>query len=110
MDSFEAFKNMQKQSWANFAPVEMFTMRPAANLVKFAGVTTGQQVLDVGCGTGVVAVTAARLGAKSHGPRPDARTSTSARARIRRSRKCKLTGMRATRRDCRSLMANSMSS
>jgi SAM-dependent methyltransferase len=63
MDSFEAFKNMQKQSWMNFAPVEMFTMRPAANLVKFAGVAAGQHVLDVGCGTGVVAVTAARLGA-----------------------------------------------
>ena len=67
MDSFEAFKNLQRQSWTNFAPVEMFTMRPAANLVKFAGVSTGQQVLDVGCGTGVVALTAARLGTKVTG-------------------------------------------
>src|SRR5271163_765273 len=67
MDSFEAFKNLQRQSWTNFAPVEMFTMRPAANLVKFAGVAAGQQVLDIGCGTGVVAVTAARLGAQVAG-------------------------------------------
>lgn len=67
MDSFEAFKNLQRQSWTNFAPVETFTMRPAANLVKFAGVSAGQQVLDVGCGTGVIAVTAARNGAQVTG-------------------------------------------
>lgn len=32
--------------------------------MKFAGVKAGQHVLDVACGTGVVAVTAARIGAK----------------------------------------------
>jgi len=32
--------------------------------VKFSGARSGQRVLDVGCGTGVVAITAARLGAK----------------------------------------------
>ncbi|MGD0963368.1 MAG: class I SAM-dependent methyltransferase [Candidatus Acidiferrales bacterium] len=67
MDAFEAFKSQQKQSWSRFAPIEMITMFPAARLVKFAGVTVGQRVLDVGCGTGVVAITAARMGAKVTG-------------------------------------------
>ena len=67
MDSFDAFKNIQRQSWAHFARIEMATMLPAARLVSFAGVTPAQKVLDVGCGTGVVAVTAARLGAKVTG-------------------------------------------
>src|SRR5579863_1703790 len=64
MDTFEAFKTAQKQGWAHFAPLEMVTMMPAAQLVKFSGVKPGQQVLDVACGTGVVSVTAARLGAR----------------------------------------------
>jgi SAM-dependent methyltransferase len=67
MDPYEQFKNMQKQGWAHFAPLEMATMLPAAQLVKFAGVASGQRVLDVACGTGVVAVTAARHGAKVTG-------------------------------------------
>ena len=67
MDSFEAFKAAQKQGWAYFAPLEMLTTLPAARLVKFAGVRAGQQVLDVACGTGVVAITAARMGAKTSG-------------------------------------------
>jgi SAM-dependent methyltransferase len=67
MDAFETFKNQQKQSWSRFAPMEMITMFPAARLVKFAGVVAGQRVLDVGCGTGVVAITAARLGARVSG-------------------------------------------
>jgi len=67
MDSFEAFKAVQKQGWAHFAPLEMATTIPAARLVKFAGVRAGQRVLDVACGTGVVATTAARAGAKVTG-------------------------------------------
>jgi SAM-dependent methyltransferase len=42
-------------------------MLAAVRLVKFAGVHAGQRVLDVGCGTGVVALTAARAGAKVTG-------------------------------------------
>jgi SAM-dependent methyltransferase len=67
MDPFEAFKNIQKQGWAHFAPLEMFTTPSAATLVKFARVAAGQLVLDVCCGTGVVAVTAARKGAEVTG-------------------------------------------
>lgn len=67
MDALEKFKAVQKQGWAHFAPLESFTTPPAARLVRFAGVRAGQRVLDVACGTGVVAVTAARLGARVTG-------------------------------------------
>jgi SAM-dependent methyltransferase len=62
-DPFAAFKDAQRRGWAHFAPLEQQTMLPAAQLVRHAGVSAGHRVLDVGCGTGVVAVTAARLGA-----------------------------------------------
>jgi SAM-dependent methyltransferase len=67
MDPFEAFKAAQKLGWAHFAPLEVFTTSVAAQLVKHAKVRAGQRALDVGCGTGVVAVTAARLGARVTG-------------------------------------------
>ncbi|HEY1942764.1 MAG TPA: class I SAM-dependent methyltransferase [Roseiarcus sp.] len=66
-DPFAQFKSAQREGWSSFAPVEIFTTAPAAKLVKFADVRTGQRVLDVACGTGVVAVTAARRGAKATG-------------------------------------------
>jgi len=64
MDKFESFKAAQKEGWAHFAPYEAHTTPCAAMLVKRAGVHAGQRVLDVACGTGVVSVTAARLGAR----------------------------------------------
>lgn len=67
MDPYQQFKENQKQGWAYFAPLETMTTRPAARLVKYAGVKAGDRVLDVACGTGVTAVTAARLGAKVTG-------------------------------------------
>ncbi|MFO0547082.1 MAG: methyltransferase domain-containing protein [Polyangiaceae bacterium] len=67
MDSLEAFKANQREAWASFAPIEQFTATTAPELVRFARVTPGSALLDVGCGTGVVALTAARLGAKVTG-------------------------------------------
>jgi SAM-dependent methyltransferase len=66
-DPFATFKEAQKAGWASFAPLETLTTPPAARLVKHARVQAGQRVLDVACGTGVVAVTAARLGARVTG-------------------------------------------
>ncbi|MSO56116.1 MAG: class I SAM-dependent methyltransferase [Acidobacteria bacterium] len=64
MDVFTQFKDNQKKSWAHFAPLETQTTPTAAQLVKHAKVRSGQRVLDVACGTGVVAITAARIGAR----------------------------------------------
>ena len=58
------FKEAQKQGWAHFAPLESHTTPTAAKLVKHAGIAAGKRVLDVACGTGVVAITAARAGAR----------------------------------------------
>lgn len=63
MDALDQFKAMQRAGWAHFSPLQTFTTIPAATLATFAGITRGQRVLDVACGTGVVAVTAARAGA-----------------------------------------------
>src|SRR5580765_1892334 len=67
MDPFAKFKDTQRQSWAHFAPLESQTTPPAAQLVRHARVRAGQRVLDVACGTGVVAITAARIGARVTG-------------------------------------------
>jgi SAM-dependent methyltransferase len=66
-DPFADFKARQREMWADFAPMAMFTTPVAANLVRFAGVAPGEAVLDVGTGTGVVAITAARAGARASG-------------------------------------------
>lgn len=66
-DPFAQFKAIQREGWSLFAPLELFTTIPAAKLVRFARVARGEEVLDVGCGTGVVAVTAARAGARVRG-------------------------------------------
>ncbi len=61
------FKQTQKEGWSKFAPLEAVTTPPAARLVRFAGVRSGNAALDVACGTGVVAITAARSGAHVSG-------------------------------------------
>jgi len=66
-DPFAEFKNRQREMWSTFAPTAMFTTPVAGHLVGFAQVAEGETVLDVGTGTGVVAVTAARRGARVTG-------------------------------------------
>jgi SAM-dependent methyltransferase len=67
MDAIAQFKEIQKQGWARFAPLQALTTPTAARLVKFASINPGRRVLDIACGTGVVAITAARLGAQVTG-------------------------------------------
>jgi len=66
-DAIAKFKEAQRQGWKHFAPLETRTTPAAARLVKFANARAGQHVLDVACGTGVVAITAARIGAHVFG-------------------------------------------
>src|SRR5947209_9241284 len=63
-DPFAQFKQKQREGWSHFHPLAAMTTPCAAKLVNFAGVKSGQRVLDVACGTGVVAVTCAGRGAR----------------------------------------------
>lgn len=63
IDVIANFKAVQRAGWRHFAPLQVFTTEPAAQLVRYAEIRSGNRVLDVACGTGVVAVTAARRGA-----------------------------------------------
>ena len=67
MDVYAKIKEIQRQGWAHFVPLEVMTTPTAAKLTELAGVRAGQRVLDVACGTGVVAVTCARRGARTTG-------------------------------------------
>jgi SAM-dependent methyltransferase len=67
MDPTSEFKQQQKAAWSSFALFENMTGSVASRLVSFAGIKPGSTVLDVGCGTGVVGLTAARLGARVTG-------------------------------------------
>ncbi|HKB58640.1 MAG TPA: methyltransferase domain-containing protein [Gallionellaceae bacterium] len=68
-DPYAEFKARQKALWAlgNFGDMAVFTTPVAGHLVRFADVKPGQAVLDVGTGTGVVAITARSAGATVSG-------------------------------------------
>src|SRR3954465_1923685 len=66
-DPFANFKQKQREGWSHFHPLAAMTTPTAAKLVNFAGIKAGQRVLDVACGTGVVAVTCALRGARVSG-------------------------------------------
>lgn len=66
-DPFAQLKAQQREGWGLFAPLEALTTPSAAELARHARIRAGQAVLDVACGTGVVALTAARAGARVRG-------------------------------------------
>ena len=67
MTTLEQMKEKAKTVWSDFASMENFTGMAAPQLVKFANINANDRVLDVACGTGVVALTAARSGASVTG-------------------------------------------
>ena len=67
MEIIADLKEKAKIGWASFISFEALTSTAAPKLVGFAGVNKGIRLLDVACGTGVVALTASRAGAQVEG-------------------------------------------
>ena len=67
MTKIEELKEKAKVGWASFISFEALTSTAAPKLVKFSGARKGMKLLDVACGTGVVALTASRLGVEAEG-------------------------------------------
>ena len=67
MTNIAELKEKAKVGWASFISFEALTSTAAPKLVQFSGTRQGMRLLDVACGTGVVALTASRLGAEVEG-------------------------------------------
>ena len=67
MDNIERMKKKAKDTWSGFIPFENLTGTAAPELIRFANINQSNHVLDVACGTGVVALTAARMGTTAVG-------------------------------------------
>ena len=67
MNKIADLKEKAKIGWASFISFEALTSTAAPKLVEFASVNKGMRLLDVACGTGVVALTASRTGAHVEG-------------------------------------------
>ena len=67
MTKIEELKEKAKVGWASFISFEALTSTAAPKLVQFSGTRQGMKLLDVACGTGVVALTAARQGVEVEG-------------------------------------------
>lgn len=63
----DAYKAGQREIWAGFGGMAPLTLPASSRLVRFAAVRPGERVLDVGCGTGNAAITAALEGARVTG-------------------------------------------
>ena len=66
-DEIAQLKERARRSWPVYLPFETITGLAAPRLTRFAGIVPGAKVLDVACGTGVVALTAAREGGRVTG-------------------------------------------
>tara|TARA_B100001057_G_scaffold252035_1_gene252279 strand:+ start:79 stop:879 length:801 start_codon:yes stop_codon:yes gene_type:complete len=67
MNKIADLKEKAKIGWASFISFEALTSTAAPKLIEFASVNKGMRLLDVACGTGVVALTASRTGAQVEG-------------------------------------------
>ena len=67
MTKIEELKEKAKVGWASFISFEALTSTAAPKLVQFSGTRQGMRLLDVACGTGVVALTASRQGVEVEG-------------------------------------------
>jgi ubiquinone/menaquinone biosynthesis C-methylase UbiE len=63
MDEISKLKEKAKEGWSSFIPFEALTSTAAPKLIRFANIDRNSKVLDVACGTCVVGLTAARIGA-----------------------------------------------
>ena len=67
MTKIAELKEKAKVGWASFISFEALTSTAAPKLVQFSGARQGMKLLDVACGTGVVALTASRQGVEVEG-------------------------------------------